>query len=449
MRVRRSAGLVGVGVLAGALVVLGGCAPQVPAQDPAPNLPPLPSRGVPARGADIDDARLGEALPPAPPDALPYDMRDPLRNGRTVPTKTRWLWIPEGTKIKLSRGADGRLAMALPAGTKLWKEFYLGTSAGERLLERRILLKVADGNAQNGWLLNGGWLFFAAHYLPPEADGTQGWAPTLRYGLESPQARSFFFEREDWLPTQLRSAATELTLDDGKGGSFPYVFPGQTNCLLCHSGAPAVYAQAATPVLAFGPHPENMTAESFRALAAKGWLDAAPELIAELSSDDAPLPAAEAGAPPPAVALALETRRLQHLLRNNCLSCHNPSERAAGRATGFVLDPNREYSAAELQAALAQPSRIMGSLAKAIVTPGQPATSELVMRLQGSHGRRRMPPVEGGVPELDEELLALTSSWIQKIGALAAAPATPAEAAPATPAEAAPAAPSAPPTPQP
>jgi len=105
-----------------------------------PPLRPHPA-GVLARGQQLDDRWLDEALPPPPRDAVAYEVRDPLRNGRTVAVKKRWLWIPDGKRLEATPTAAG-LALKVPVGTKLWKEFYVGAGGAPTLVERRLLLKV-------------------------------------------------------------------------------------------------------------------------------------------------------------------------------------------------------------------------------------------------------------------------------------------------------------------
>lgn len=362
--------------------------------------PAAPAPGQPARGADIAAATLDRYLPPAPGDAVPYEVRHPLNNGPTVPVKKRWIWIPARTKIRLAQVGDN-VEVDVPVGALLWKEFYLRAGKQLGLVERRILRKVPSRDQDNGWLLNGGWRLYTAHHLPPRADGITGFKNALTEPLD--RARDYFFPPKRWMPTQNKSAWTFVTFT-GAGARYPYVFPGKTQCMVCHEGAEGAYGNPRPRrVLAFGPHPENLTAASFRALVKRGWIDAPAALIARYSRDPRPTD--------DRVATLVAT------LRNNCLSCHNSAPGAVGRETAFVLDPNGPYTPRSLVAALSRESVVMGQLGHPVVTAGAPGQSELVLRLKGERGRRRMPPAEGGLPDRDQQLIDLATGWVEGLSA--------------------------------
>jgi hypothetical protein len=378
-----------------------GCDRGATSSTPASAPVPTPAAGQPRHGREVDDARLDHHLPPPPLDAVPYDVREPLRNGRTTADKRRWIWVPDGKRIALRARPSGTIEVKLPVGSKLWKEFYLGTSQGVALVERRLLLKVADRDEENGWLLNGGWRFYTSSHLPVEADGVTGFAGQVQILLAGPEGRRYLFQPHDWLPTRGKGAVTTLTFVDAAGARFPYVLPGKTNCELCHGGAAALYANPEpAPILAFGPHPANLTPASLRALVQRGWIDAPARLIAAWTGTPASRPELSTG--------EARGERVFALLRNNCLTCHNSSARAAARATAFQLDPTLRASTRERLAQLAART----TAGRAIVAPGQPARSEMAIRLRGAEGSRRMPPAEGGVPEPDVELADLVSAWI-------------------------------------
>jgi hypothetical protein len=100
------------------------------------------------------------------------------------------------------------------------------------------------------------------------------------------------------------------------------------------------------------------------------------------------------------------------MLRNNCLLCHNSSPRSAARDTAFVLDPIASFTRRELEGRLSARATFMGPRGKPILTPGKPKESEIALRLRGVEGRRRMPPLEGGVPDPDVELRQMVEGWI-------------------------------------
>jgi hypothetical protein len=59
---------------------------------------------------------------------------------------------------------------------------------------------------------------------------------------------------------------------------------------------------------------------------------------------------------------------------------------------------------------------MMGEAGFPLVTPGDLAQSEIWLRLNGLEERRRMPPLEGGLPEPDPRMLELWRQWILAAG---------------------------------
>ncbi len=99
------------------------------------------------------------------------------------------------------------------------------------------------------------------------------------------------------------------------------------------------------------------------------------------------------------------------MLKNNCMSCHNKSPSALARSTGFALDPKRTYRPAELAAQLQRRGLMMGPETQALLDVHEPGTSEILLRLEGRQGRRRMPPVEGGVATTHDALIHAIHRW--------------------------------------
>ena len=222
------------------------------------------------------------------------------------------------------------------------------------------------------------------------------------------------YRRNEWLPTQHRSSMVEsrFTGDDGEVG---YVFPGLDACAACHGGAPGAYPGGADdPIKAFGLHPRNLTSESLAALEERGWITGA-ELVFD-STELAQLHAARdrVGRTPEPEPDPL-TAELVGLLRNNCASCHNTQPESPGAPTAFHLDPNEEYTRNELVVALSAKGKMMGERSLPLVEPGDADRSEIMLRLQGLEGRRRMPPIEGGVPDTYIELIDVMREWIEPL----------------------------------
>jgi len=359
------------------------------------------AKGYIKQGHDVDEASLSKMLPPPPLDALPYEVRTPLSNGWSVPVKKRWIWLPEDTQIAVKQLPDGTLNVTVPTGTKWWKEFYLETDKGVSLIERRIVLKTPTG-----------WQFYTAHYQP---DGTDN-KITVHSG--SGEAQRYLFQADEWLPTQSIATSLEVDFQDDRGKVYPYMFPGQTLCSACHVGAAGAYPNKSddpdTAISAFGFHPNNLTPESYKALVERGWIIGGDLLLTQgypLSETHV----APAGTEQQSDADS-KTQQVVAVLRNNCLSCHNASNNAMGRTTGFILDPNKDYTTQELVTALNVKGKMFGDETNFIVTPGDPDHSEIMLRLMGLDGRRRMPPAEGGLPQPNDHFIDLVRSWILAVG---------------------------------
>lgn len=364
-----------------------------------------PADGHPPSGAALTPEMFAAWLPPAPADALAYAIDEPLFNGAAVTLKRRWLWVPSGQAIIVD---SPTASVHVPVGAKFWKEFYLrvdepsdderniggrpaevSRSGGrERLIERRIIERVSGDDGFHGWK------FYKAHYLPAVP------AQRLRVPAGGESARSiasWFFRPDEWMPTQRVPQAVVVQVDDARGQATGtgYVFPGTAQCVTCHAGATGWYARDSDS-LAFGLTDLLADPESRARLRQRGWLKDGGALVAPPQTDRA----------------ADETRQLVRMLRHNCMTCHNDSPNALGRRTGFVLDPRIDYDRTRLLAVLSRPGVMMGPATRSIVVPGHPDESELILRLKGELGRRRMPPEEGGVPGLHARLIERAERWI-------------------------------------
>lgn len=354
-----------------------------------------PQQGYLSSGAEISTAELVSQphfLPPPPLDAQPFEIRFPLRNGKNVPVKKRWVWVPPGQSISFKLDSSGTYQAHFPVGTKLWKDFYLESSAGVFLVERRMTVKVDEQESSNG-----GWVFLTSHTMPETSWTYNDLFPwNLKVvTLENENSKQMFFKPDDWLPVQDRFASTHLEL---KGKSAPqsnYVFPGMKNCSYCHNGAAAAFSQneSSPKVLAFGIHPDNLTESSWQQLLKSNTVTF-DTLSSNLNEQDE------------------LTREFLGVMRNNCLTCHNSVKSAAASHTSFRLDPNKNYTKEELLKEFSQMSGRFGSLGHTLVTPGDPERSEIILRMKGVAGRLRMPPPDGGVPDEDTEFIALVEKWI-------------------------------------
>ncbi|GAB4519390.1 MAG: hypothetical protein OHK0046_28200 [Anaerolineae bacterium] len=346
--------------------------------------------GYPQHGSELNPALFTLQLPPPPLDALPYEVREPLSNGTSVPVKKRWIWLPAGEAIVIEDDA-----VRVPVGALWWKEFYIETDRGTYLIERRIIARVAQSERHPD-----GWAFYSAHALPDDLTSVAVVPST------SAEAEAYFFQPTDWLPTQSLSQTLEVRFEDVRDVQYPYVFPGQTQCTVCHTGAAGAYPNPAVdPIQVFGLHPNNLTPESFIAVVARGWMQGGDALLTDEGSE----------ASAEAESFDALTHELVAVIRNNCASCHNAAPGAAAAFTAFVVDPNKNYTSGELLALLETPGHMMVD-AYPLVTPGQPEHSEIYLRVMGLEGRRRMPPLEGGLPEVDPRIVDLWEAWIRQAG---------------------------------
>jgi hypothetical protein len=190
----------------GSSVALGlGLAAAVSAQRP------LNERGAEVLPPSDEDYYLGRArvLPAPGPNAIPYEVREELRNGDTVPIKRRWLEVPPGQLVTLVRKADGRWEPDIPPGTKLWKEFWLDDGENVGLVERRLTLKIDDAVAKALWH-DDPWIFLSAFELPagqvlPPRNGWSAVGP-----VDSGLVLTRFASAEGTLPIQSGAGPLEM-----------------------------------------------------------------------------------------------------------------------------------------------------------------------------------------------------------------------------------------------
>jgi hypothetical protein len=350
----------------------------------------------PISASEINHNLLSLQIPPPALDALPYDVQEPLFNGTSVPVKKRWLWVPHGQQITLSQRSDGEYSMNIPIGTMLWKEFYIETDRVAGLIERRLLVRVetSQRNPQ-------GWAFYTSHHRPTTFESET----VIRIDSSSQDASNYVFQPDEWLPTQSIQEHLEIAFQDVRGVEYGFIFPGQIQCVACHGGAAGAYPNLDDdPIFAFALHPNNLTAESYNKLIEKGWMSDETRLLSNNSDTIQPISS-------PQIAFEIATRQLVGFMRNNCASCHNASPHANANMTSFILEPNRNYTPNEL-IDLFSINGVMMTNAHPLVTLGNLEQSELWLRLNGHEGRRRMPPSEGGLPNVDASIIQLFEEWI-------------------------------------
>lgn len=299
-----------------------------------------------------NDAAAGTIEPPKA-DAVLVTPHTPLRSGEGI-LKKRWVWLPPGTRITMnaSGGVD------VPVGTTLWKEFSTRIGGRDVLLERREVKKTQD----TGSLAD--WQYRTAHKgIAGEEAAVGGVVTDVR------DLGGFALDPARPAPVNTYKWTTTIRV----GGEAAFIFPGQRQCVSCHSGMTNMYP-GDKAVAAFTLHPASLTKETRAALVAKGYLDEATvtALSASAPKFDTPTP----------------VRALLGELRSNCMTCHSASTDALANLTGFQLDPKRDYTNADLVAALGRPSY-----------EGMPLIENIPLHLEGK--RSFMPPPGGGVPTLN------------------------------------------------
>lgn len=321
----------------------------------------LPAGDFPERLRDTGLYAANGGFPRA--DLLGFTPQYPLWSDGTE--KRRWIHLPAGTRID----ASDPDAWSFPRGTKLWKEFSLHG----RRLETRYAEHGTDGM----------WRF--AVYV---------WDETGTEALLAP-----------------RRGVTLTGVSGMPRGRYPV--PGRGDCMVCHESA-------AVPVLGFsavqlspdrdphavGARPLRVGEVDLRSLAADGLLRS--------------LPATLAVTPPRIPAATPIERAALGMLHGNCAHCHN---RSANRAplpltlAQGVADPVGRYNEV-LQSTISAPSRWRApnaeddaALDARIVTPGDPASSVIAIRMQSRHAATQMPPLGTTLP--DTESLELIRRWIK------------------------------------
>jgi len=275
-------------------------------------------------------------------------------------TKRRWIQLPPGTAID-ARRAD---AWEFPPGTRLWKEFSVG-----RRVETRLIERLADGS----------WRFAAYVW---NAEGTEAVLAPARGIAVLPVAGA----------------------PQGR-----YTIPSEADCRACHEGA-------AAPVLGFSalqlssdrdplaPHaePPGLSDVDLNRLVARG-------LVRNL-------PAALQSVPPRIAARTPAERAVLGYLHGNCGHCHGEPEVGSSVPVSLQLTQSLTNGASAetvMRSMVGAPSRFRSAAGaqNRIVTPGEPASSVLVLRMQTRNPQVQMPPLGTQLPDL--QALELIERWIR------------------------------------
>ena len=319
------------------------------ASAPAPRAPRyLSETGLYGAGGAID------------PGNLAFAPQYPLWSDGAV--KSRWIHLPEGTKVDVSDVAAWRF----PVGTKLWKEF----SWWGRRVETRMIWKAGPET----------WVF-ATYVWTDEADAIL--AP------------------EEGIPDVVEIAP-------GKRHSIP----GLADCDACHRSSPAVVLGFSALQLSddrdpLAPHAEPLPPDA----ATLGTLVASHRL-------DPPRP--ELVSNPPRIRAADPTERAAlGYLSANCGGCHNGSGPLSRLGLDLLHDAGASPDAPERVLATAVEATGRYALPgvpegdSRIVAAGAPERSVLHYRMRSRRPSSQMPPL--GTRLVDAEAVELVGRWISSL----------------------------------
>jgi uncharacterized repeat protein (TIGR03806 family) len=300
-------------------------------------------------------------------DVLPYDLNTALF--ADYASKHRFVWLPPGTSAIYST----RDSFAFPVGTVLIKTFsYLADlrdpSAGERLIETRLLVRRANG-----------------------------WDPiTYTWNAEETEARRRVIGARvpvSWIHS------------DGSERSETYQVPNTNQCKECHEEHNNVIGP-------LGPKARNLnkdypyadgTENQLSRWLAMGYLKAGP---GQPTPDPATAPRAAVFDDPGSGSVEFRARTYIDV---NCGHCHNPTGLA--RTSGLYLnieemDPAR-YGVCKPPVAAGQ-----GSGDREVdIFPGEPDLSIFTYRMESTKAGVAMP--ELGRQAAHDEALAVIREWIE------------------------------------
>jgi len=295
--------------------------------------------------------------------ALAYDVQSPLYSDGAH--KSRWLELPRGTHIGFAEAGP----YAFPEGSVFIKHFEMALDERRpelrRRLETRFLVATPTG-------------FYGVSYRW-NAAGTDA-TPVLDSTLE----------------------ALSVTGSDGSVRTQRYLYPGPSDCLVCHNSGAGHVLGVRTAQLNGDVLDEASGSASSQLLA---W--------SELGLFDTPLDAESVARLPRLARLDDEQRSLEERVRSyldaNCSMCHGTSTGLRATWDGRFETPlARQHLIGEPLSGDADLPR--GAL---VVAPGQPELSALWLRDGSIDPALRMPPI--GRQTVDRQWLALLERWIREL----------------------------------
>jgi uncharacterized repeat protein (TIGR03806 family) len=322
--------------------------------NPHTNAPALLSE----TGAFTDLATLAPAA-----GAVPYSVNSPFWSDGA--SKRRWVVLPAGGSVEFS--ANG--AWQFPAGTVFIKQFSIALDERRPTeltpLETRLLV-AGEGEAYYGL--------------------------TYRWNREGTDAAAVLDRQEVQL---------EVTNAEGQPELRPYLFPGPSDCLVCHNPAAGHVLGVRTEQLNRAATDADLSGTVANQI--ERWSEAG--LFTEPVAAEPELPRLRA--------LDDESSGVEERLRSywaaNCSFCHV--------ADGAV----RASWDARIGTPLSEQGIINGPLVNTeavgsgefVVTPGDPERSMMYRRGESTEAGFAMPPIGRRTP--DERYLTLLRSWISSL----------------------------------
>jgi uncharacterized repeat protein (TIGR03806 family) len=275
---------------------------------------------------------------------IPYAPSAPFWSDGAV--KERWMGLPDGKNITV--GADGD--WDFPNGTVLMKNFRLDN----RLIETRLFMRHPDGI----------WAGYTYEWNAQQTDAT------------------------------LVRGGKKVTI-----GGQTWIYPGEGQCMQCHTEAAGFSLGLETPQLAVNfKYPQ--TGRDAHQLVTLNEINA---LTTDISN-----PADEVPYPNPAGTAGTLGERARAYLHTNCSQCHRPN----GGSTAN-MDLRYTTALADTQACDVAPG--LGNLGIAdarLIAPGAATRSVLIARMN-RRDAYAMPVV--GSAKVDAEGAALLTEWVNSL----------------------------------
>jgi uncharacterized repeat protein (TIGR03806 family) len=288
---------------------------------------------------------------------IEFRVRSPLWSDGTH--KRRFMRLPDGAQIE----ASPEDPWEFPVGSLLVKQFALPFDDGDpdsvRPIETRFMVRRPEG-----------WEFH-----------------NYRWNDDATDAE---LVRED-------SFADYAVVRGGEQTMQRYQFPGPATCPICHAVAPGRVLGPRTEQLAFAVPYEGQgeARDQLEVLADQGLFDSAAA------------GAAPAALPDPADPSLPIEQRARSYLHANCAHCHQPG---GWSSPDLTMDLRYGLPLADAHICGAEPSFF--SQGRALIAPGDPDESAILIRMR-ELGLDRMPPVATGVVDPLGEMLLQT--WISEL----------------------------------